>query len=90
MTEPPRAAGGHLADRWPRVWPTKLSLWDFLGGDAAMGPLLRRGERRAAGWGLSSGSVAGLRAHRVRPCSSTFPALQRACALVGYWRLEVP
>ena len=33
------------------------------------------------------GGVAGA---GVRPRSSPFPALQRACALVGVWRLEVP
>ena len=33
------------------------------------------------------GGVAGA---GVRPRSSPFPALWRACALVGVWRLEVP
>ena len=54
------------------------------------GPLTEAGRTPCGWWVLLSGSVAGLRARRVRPSSSPFPGLQRACALVGDWRLEVP
>ena len=53
------------------------------------GPLTEA-EWTRCGWGLLSGSVVGLRACWVRPRSSPFPALKRACTLVGVWRLKVP
>ena len=53
------------------------------------GPLTEAGWTRC-GWGLLSGSVAGLRACWVRPRSSPFLALKRVCTLVGICRLEVP
>ena len=89
MTEPPRAAGGRRDEGWA---PSLMEP----GGDVAIsrrwhdrGPLTEVGWTRCS-WGLTSGSVAGLQACWVRPRSSPFPALKRACALVGVWRLEVP
>ena len=73
----------------PRAGPAMLSLWDDLGGDETAGPWLRRGEavRLVGALERERGGVAGA---GVRPRSSPFPALRRACALVGVWRLEVP
>ena len=53
-------------------------------------PLTEAGRRPCGLLGALERSMAGLRACWVRPRSSPFLALQRACALVGDWPLEVP
>ena len=38
MTEPPWAAGGRRDEGWAQVWWNLVAMWQFLGGDATVGP----------------------------------------------------
>ena len=86
MTEPPRAAGGRRAEGWARnAFAVGCS-----GGRRDRGPLAEAGGEAVRLVGALERERGGVAGAGVRPRSSPFPALRRACALVGVWRLEVP